>query len=49
MHAAAHKRKESEKREDERPSEREKVKVKENVVLRFFSSASIDAWLVMKV
>ena len=42
MDAAAQKRKESKKRNDERPSEGEKVKVKENVVLMFFSSASID-------
>ena len=49
MDAAAQKRKESEKRNDERTSGGKKVKVKDNVVLMFLSSASIDAWLVMKV
>ena len=29
---------------DERPSEGEKVKVKDNVVSMFFSSALIDGW-----
>ena len=42
MHAAAQRQKKSEKRNDEGPSGGEKVKVKDNVVLRFFRSPSID-------
>lgn len=49
MDAATQRQKDTEKRKDEKPSGGEKVKVKDNVVSMFFSSASIDAWLVMKV
>ena len=44
MSAAAQRQKETEKGKDERPTGGEKVKVKDNVVLMFFSSASIDGW-----
>ena len=44
MDAAAQRQKKSEETNDERPSEGEKVKVKDNVVSMFFSSALIDGW-----